>query len=256
MKVVILAGGLGTRLSEETNSIPKPMVENGQIPMLIHIMRHYYHFGFKEFVILLGYKGNLIKEYFLNYPHNSKEFSIDFKNGKKELINDTSEDWKISFLDTGESTMTGGRIKRAENIIGNEDFMLTYGDGLSNVNLKALQDFHKSHGKTATMTSVLPTERFGVFTSENDKVTSFVEKPNDSNSWINGGFFIFTNSIFDYLNSDNTSLEKEPLQSLANEGELMTFRHKEFWKCMDTLKDKNELQALWESGNPPWKMRR
>ena len=133
--------------------------------------------------------------------------------------------------------------------------MLTYGDGLSNVNLKALQDFHKSHGKTATMTSVLPTERFGVFTSENDKVTSFVEKPNDSNSWINGGFFIFTNSIFDYLNSDNTSLEKEPLQSLANEGELMTFRHKEFWKCMDTLKDKNELQALWESGNPPWKIR-
>ena len=231
------------------------MVEIGQIPMLIHIMRHYYHFGFKEFVILLGYKGNLIKEYFLNYPHNSKEFSIDFKNGKKELINDTSEDWKISFLDTGESTMTGGRIKRAENIIGNEDFMLTYGDGLSNVNLKALQDFHKSHGKTATMTSVLPTERFGVFTSENDKVTSFVEKPNDSNSWINGGFFIFTNSIFDYLNSDNTSLEKEPLQSLANEGELMTFRHKEFWKCMDTLKDKNELQALWESGNPPWKIR-
>ncbi len=255
MKVVILAGGLGTRLSEETNSIPKPMVEIGQIPMLIHIMRHYYHFGFKEFVILLGYKGNLIKEYFLNYPHNSKEFSIDFKNGKKELINDASEDWKISFLDTGESTMTGGRIKRAENIIGNEDFMLTYGDGLSNVNLKALQDFHKSHGKTATMTSVLPTERFGVFTSENDKVTSFVEKPNDSNSWINGGFFIFTNSIFDYLNSDNTSLEKEPLQSLANEGELMTFRHKEFWKCMDTLKDKNELQALWESGNPPWKIR-
>lgn len=255
MKVVILAGGLGTRLSEETNSIPKPMVEIGQIPMLIHIMRHYYHFGFKEFVILLGYKGNLIKEYFLNYPHNSKEFSIDFKNGKKELINDTSEDWKISFLDTGESTMTGGRIKRAENIIGNEDFMLTYGDGLSNVNLKALHDFHKSHGKTATMTSVLPTERFGVFTSENDKVTSFVEKPNDSNSWINGGFFIFTNSIFDYLNSDNTSLEKEPLQSLANEGELMTFRHKEFWKCMDTLKDKNELQALWESGNPPWKIR-
>lgn len=254
MKVVILAGGLGTRLSEETNSIPKPMVEIGQIPMLIHIMRHYYHFGFKEFVILLGYKGNLIKEYFLNYPHNSKEFSIDFKNGKKELINDTSEDWKISFLDTGESTMTGGRIKRAENIIGNEDFMLTYGDGLSNVNLKALQDFHKSHGKTATMTSVLPTERFGVFTSENDKVTSFVEKPNDSNSWINGGFFIFTNSIFDYLNSDNTSLEKEPLQSLANEGELMTFRHKEFWKCMDTLKDKNELQAYWESGNPPWKI--
>ena len=255
MKVVILAGGLGTRLSEETNSIPKPMVEIGQIPMLIHIMRHYYHFGFKEFVILLGYKGNLIKEYFLNYPHNSKEFSIDFKNGKKELINDTSEDWKISFLDTGESTMTGGRIKRAENIIGNDDFMLTYGDGLSNVNLKALQDFHKSHGKTATMTSVLPTERFGVFTSENDKVTSFVEKPNDSNSWINGGFFIFTNSIFDYLNSDNTSLEKEPLQSLANEGELMTFRHKEFWKCMDTLKDKNELQALWESGNPPWTIR-
>jgi len=255
MNVVILAGGLGTRLSEETNSIPKPMVEIGQIPMLIHIMRHYYHFGFKEFVILLGYKGNLIKEYFLNYPHNSKEFSIDFKNGKKELINDTSEDWKISFLDTGESTMTGGRIKRAENIIGNEDFMLTYGDGLSNVNLKALQDFHKSHGKTATMTSVLPTERFGVFTSENDKVTSFVEKPNDSNSWINGGFFIFTNNIFDYLNSDNTSLEKEPLQSLANEGELMTFRHKEFWKCMDTLKDKNELQALWESGNPPWKIR-
>ena len=210
---------------------------------------------FNHFILPIGYKGNLIKEYFLNYPHNSKEFSIDFKNGKKELINDTSEDWKISFLDTGESTMTGGRIKRAESIIGNEDFMLTYGDGLSNVNLKALQDFHKSHGKTATMTSVLPTERFGVFTSENDKVTSFVEKPNDSNSWINGGFFIFTNSIFDYLNSDNTSLEKEPLQSLANEGELMTFRHKEFWKCMDTLKDKNELQALWESGNPPWKIR-
>ena len=254
MKVVILAGGLGTRLSEETHLIPKPMVEIGQIPILVHIMKHYYYFGFKEFVILLGYKGNYIKEYFLNYPFNSKEFSIDFKNGKKELIHEDFEDWKISFLDTGINTMTSGRIKRAENTIGEEDFMLTYGDGLSNINLKDLKDFHKSHGKAATMTSVIPAERFGVFKSNNDKVTSFIEKPNESNSWINGGFFIFSNRIFKYLDSDNTFLEKEPLQSLAKEGELMTYRHKEFWKCMDTLKDKNELQALWEAGNAPWKI--
>lgn len=254
MKVVILAGGLGTRLSEETNSVPKPMVEIGQIPILVHIMRHYYYYGFKDFVILLGYKGNIIKEYFLNYPFNSKEFFIDFKHGKKELINDECEDWKVSFLDTGIDTMTGGRIKRAEDVIGTEDFMLTYGDGLSNVNLKALQDFHKSHGKAATMTSVLPTERFGVFQSDNNKVTSFIEKPNESNSWVNGGFFIFSKKIFNYLSSDSISLEKEPLQSLAIEGELMTYRHKEFWKCMDTLKDKNELQAHWDSGSPPWKI--
>lgn len=254
MKVVILAGGLGTRLSEETSLIPKPMVEIGQIPILVHIMRHYYHFGLREFVILLGYKGNLIKEYFLKYPFNSMEFSIDFKHGKKKLINEDCEDWKISFLDTGIDTMTGGRIKRAEKIIGKEDFMLTYGDGLSNINLNALQDFHKSHGKAVTMTSVLPEERFGVFESDHDKVTSFMEKPNESNSWINGGFFIFSNRIFEYLSSDSTILEKAPLQSLAKEGELMTFRHKEFWKCMDTLKDKNELQAYWESGNPPWKI--
>ena len=253
MKVVILAGGLGTRLSEETNSVPKPMVEIGQIPILVHIMRHYYHYGFKDFLILLGYKGNSIKEYFLNYPFNSKEFFIDFKHGKKELINDECEDWKVSFLDTGTDTMTGGRIKRAQDVIGDNDFMLTYGDGVSDIDLRKLEEFHKNHNKVATMTSIQPKERFGIFESNEDVVTSFQEKPNETEAWINGGFFIFKKELFSLLQDDDTFLEKEPLQSLASKGQLMTYRHNGFWKCMDTLKDKLELQSHWDSGNPPWK---
>ena len=253
MKVVILAGGLGTRLSEETASVPKPMVSIGNLPILVHIMRHYYFHGFKEFVILLGYKGNLIKEYFMNYPFNANDFVLQQKSSQKTLINSLSEDWTISFVDTGQETMTGGRIKRAQEIIGDNDFMLTYGDGVSDIDLGKLEEFHKNHNKIATMTSIQPKERFGVFESNEDTVTSFQEKPNETEAWINGGFFIFKKELFSLLKDDDTFLEKEPLQSLARKGQLMTFRYSGFWKCMDTLKDKLELQSYWDSGNPPWK---
>ena len=254
MKVVILAGGLGTRLSEETNSIPKPMVEIGQIPMLIHIMRHYYHFGFKEFVILLGYKGNLIKEYFLNYPHNSKEFSIDFKNGKKELINDTSEDWKISFLDTGESTMTGGRIKRAAKYL-KEPFFLTYGDGVGDINIKELLNFHNGHDQKFTMTCVQPEGRFGAvdINTDTNVINSFIEKPRGDGAWINGGFFVCDPAVFDYLEDDTTVFERKPLENIANDNLLAAYKHTGFWKPMDTLRDKNELEDKWNTNKAPWK---
>ncbi len=253
MKVVILAGGLGTRLSEETSSIPKPLVEIGNLPILLHIMKYYYSFGFKDFVLLLGYKGNLIKEFFQNYPYNSSDFVLDQKKQVKTLLKFSPEEWKVSFIDTGQDTMTGGRIKRAQEIIGDDDFMLTYGDGVADIDLEGLLNFHKSHNRIATMTSIQPAERFGVFESMDDKVTSFTEKPPESEGWINGGFFVFKKEIFEFLNNDSDVLEKEPLEQVAKKGELMTYRHRNFWKCMDTLKDKQELQILWEKGNPPWK---
>jgi len=254
MKVVILAGGLGTRLSEETSSIPKPMVKIGELPILLHIMRHYYFYGYKEFIILLGYKGDVIKEYFLNYPFNSCDFSLQQKTNKKFLKDFTPEDWTISFVDTGQNTMTGGRIKRAEKIIGDDDFMLTYGDGVSDIDLKKLEDFHKAHNKIATMTSIQPEEkRFGVIQSSEDFVTSFQEKPSEIDTWINGGFFIFKKELFSLLKDDDTFLEREPLQTLVSESQLMTYKHNGFWKCMDTLRDKLELQSYWDSGNAAWK---
>ena len=253
---IILAGGAGTRLSEETSIKPNPMVEIGGMPILWHIMKIYSHYKCNNFIILLGYKGYIIKEYFANYFLHRSNVTIDLRRNETHLHNNTSEPWKITLLDTGNETMTGGRIKKAEEFVGNNQFMLTYGDGLSNIDLNALEEFHNSHGKAMTMTSVQPDGRFGIFeANKNGKVTEFLEKPIGDGSWINGGFFFCEPSVFDYIKADDgTIFEREPMQSLAESGELYTYRHNGFWKCMDTLRDKNELQEMWEQDNPPWKI--
>ena len=255
-KVLILAGGTGTRLSEETTIKPKPMVEIGGMPILWHIMKIYSHYKYNHFVILLGYKGYLIKEYFANYFLHRSDVTIDLKSNETNLHNNTSEPWKITLLDTGNETMTGGRIKKAEEFIGDNKFMLTYGDGLSDIDLSALEEFHNTHGKAMTMTSVQPDGRFGIFDANDDgQVTTFLEKPVGDGSWINGGFFICEPSVFNYIQADDrTIFEREPMEAIAKAGELYTYRHKGFWKCMDTLRDKNELQSMWEKGVPPWKI--
>jgi len=256
MKVVLLAGGYGTRLSEETDLRPKPMVEIGGKPILWHIMKIYSHYGFNEFVILLGYKGYYIKEYFANYFLHQSDVTIDLSNNKMEVLNNTSEPWKVTLLDTGLDTMTGGRIKRAQNFIGNEPFMLTYGDGVSDIDISQLVAFHKSHGKTITMTSAQPEGRFGALNIEDgDKVTHFMEKPKGDGHWINAGFLVCEPKVFDYLTEgDSTVFEQAPLRNLANDGEIHTFKHDGFWKPMDTLKDKNDLNSLWNENRAPWKV--
>jgi glucose-1-phosphate cytidylyltransferase len=254
MKVVLLAGGFGTRLSEETDIRPKPMAEIGGKPILWHIMKGYAQFGFDEFVILLGYKGYYIKEYFANYFLHQSDITIDLKNNQLEVHNNTSEPWKVTLLETGLHTMTGGRIKRAKDFIGNEPFLLTYGDGVSNVDINALLSFHKKHGKAVTMTAVQPEGRFGALqTDANDRVLSFMEKPKGDGSWINGGFFVCEPKVLDYIQDDTTVFEQKPLEQLAAEGELYTYRHTGFWKCMDTLRDKVRLNELWDSGEAQWK---
>jgi glucose-1-phosphate cytidylyltransferase len=254
MKVVLLAGGFGTRLSEETDIRPKPMAEIGGKPILWHIMKGYAQFGFDEFVILLGYKGYYIKEYFANYFLHQSDITIDLKNNQLEVHNNTSEPWKVTLLETGLHTMTGGRIKRAKDFIGDEPFLLTYGDGVSNVDINALLSFHKKHGKAVTMTAVQPEGRFGALqTDANDKVLSFMEKPKGDGSWINGGFFVCEPKVLDYIQDDTTVFEQKPLEQLAAEGELYTYRHTGFWKCMDTLRDKVRLNELWDSGQAQWK---
>ncbi len=255
MKVLLLAGGFGTRLSEETDIRPKPMVEIGGKPILWHIMKLYSHYGFNEFVILLGYKGYYIKEYFSNYFLHQSDVTFDFKNNSTEIHNTTSEPWKVTLVDTGKDSMTGGRVKRAKEYIGDEPFLLTYGDGVSNVNIVELVEFHKSHGKLLTMTTVQPDGRFGaVEMEENGKVNSFLEKPKGDGGWINGGFFVCEPEVLDYIEDDKTVLEKEPLENLAKEGKIYTYRHSGFWKPMDTLRDKNELNRLWDSGLAKWKV--
>ena len=232
MKVLILAGGLGTRLSEETDLIPKPLVKIGGKPILWHIMKRYSAFGYNDFVILLGYKGHMIKEYFANNNENN---------------------WDITFLDTGQKTDTGGRIKRAAQHIDNQTFMLTYGDGLADINLIQLLSFHQKHGGLATMTSVQLASRFGILEiGDEERVTQFKEKPKENEAWINGGFFICEPSMLNYIDNDETTFEKTPLTTLANDGELFTYRHRGFWKCMDTLRDKRELDELAKSDSPPW----
>lgn len=255
MKTLILAGGLGTRLSEETDIRPKPMVEVGGRPILWHIMKLYSHYGHNDFILLLGYKGYYIKEYFSNYFLHQSDVTIDLATNHLEVHNNGSEPWKITLLDTGVDTLTGGRIKRAQPYIGDETFMLTYGDGVSDVNMDALRDFHRSRGKTITMTSVQPDGRFGTFeATEEGAVTSFLEKPRGDGSWINGGFFMCEPRVFDYIRAgDATVFEKEPLQDIAREGELVTYKHHGFWKCMDTLRDKSELNQMWRSGQAKWK---
>lgn len=254
MKVVLLAGGFGTRLSEETDIRPKPMAEIGGKPILWHIMKGYAQFGFNEFVILLGYKGYYIKEYFANYFLHQSDITIDLKNNQLEVHNNTSEPWKVTLLETGLHTMTGGRIKRAKDFIGNEPFLLTYGDGVSNVDIHALLSFHKKHGKAVTMTAVQPEGRFGALqTDANDRVLSFMEKPKGDGSWINGGFFVCESKVLDYIQDDTTVFEQKPLEQLAAEGELYSYRHTGFWKCMDTLRDKVRLNELWDNGEAQWK---
>jgi len=255
MKVLLLAGGFGSRLSEETGIRPKPMVEIGGMPILWHIMKIYSHYGFNEFVILLGYKGYFIKEYFANYFLHQSDVTIDLKNNKVEILNSSSEPWKVTLLDTGLNTMTGGRIKRAQKYIGDKPFMLTYGDGLSDVNIKELVKFHKSHGKLMTMTSSQPEGRFGSLNISSDsQVKEFQEKPKGDGNWINGGFFVCEPKVFDYIiNGDDTVFEQEPLRNLAKDGEIFTYKHNGFWRPMDSLKDKDDLNKLWKNNQAKWK---
>lgn len=255
MKVLLLAGGFGTRLSEETDIRPKPMVEVGGMPILWHIMKSYSFYGYNDFVILLGYKGFYIKEYFLNYFLHRSDVTIDIQNGKMEVLNNSSEPWRVTLLDTGINSMTGGRVKRAENYIGKNPFMLTYGDGVSDINIHDLVNFHNEHGRLMTITSVQPEGRFGALNIvDNNIVSSFTEKPKGDGGWINAGFFVCQPEVFDYIkNGDSTIFEQEPLQELAKSGNVCTFQHKGFWKPMDTLRDKQQLEKLWEQNLAPWR---
>ena len=254
MKVLILAGGFGTRLSEETDFKPKPMVEIGGRPILWHIMKIYSHYGFNDFVVLLGYKGYYIKEYFVNYFLHQNDVIIDIQNNKLEYFNNKSEPWKITLLDTGIETMTGGRIKRAQKVVGNETFMLTYGDGVSDVDINKLLEFHYRHKKSATLTAVKPTPRFGGLRFNGYLVSNFSEKPQAGEGWINGGFFVCEPEVFDYISGDEIIWERQPLESLAANGKLVAYKHNGFWQCMDTLREKKRLIELWNSGKAPWKV--
>ena len=255
MKVAILAGGLGTRLAEETDSKPKPMVEIGNRPILWHIMRHYAHYGFKDFVIALGYHGEYIKKYFTDYCSLHSDLVVDLKSGHVTRNGgDSVPDWKVTLVDTGLYTNTGGRIKRLAPIVGNETFMLTWGDGVSDVNLLDLLAFHRRHGKLATLTAVRPPARFGHLQLDDDLVVEFSEKPQAAEGWINGAFFVLEPGVMDYIDGDSTQWEREPLQRLARDGQLVAYKHTSFWQCMDTLRDKRLLESLWESGRAPWKI--
>ncbi len=255
MKVAILAGGYGTRLSEETDLRPKPMVEIGGKPILWHIMKHYYGYGFNDFVILCGYKSFMIKEYFTNYSLHQSDVVVDSAEHKVSFSNNQSEKWRVTMIDTGLDTMTGGRIKRAEKYLKDAPFMLTYGDGLSDVNIESLVEFHKSKKGLCTLTAVQPEARFGILQmKENSGVEKFVEKPKGDGSWINGGFFVCEPEILKYLDGDETIFERSPLERLAEQNKLFAYQHSGFWKCMDTLRDKQQLQSLWESGEVPWRV--
>ena len=255
MKVVLLAGGLGTRLSEETLLRPKPMVEIGGMPILWHIMKIYSAHGFNDFIVCLGYKGYLVKEYFANYFMHKSDVTIDLSNNSVQVHDSQAEPWKITLVDTGNDSMTGGRIKRIQHHVNNETFMLTYGDGVSDVNVTELLAFHKAHGKMCTVTSVQPTGRFGALDlGENNQVHSFTEKPKGDGLWINGGFFVCEPSVFNYIEGDATTWEKEPMETIARAGEMLTYKHEGFWKPMDTLRDKNELEQDWLTGQAKWKV--
>lgn len=254
MKVVILCGGLGTRLSEETQVRPKPMVDVGDRPILSHIMQIYSRHGFNEFVLALGYKGEVIKDYFLNYHARQSDLTIKLKSGKVEYTRPTAEDWTVTLVDTGQASQTGGRLLRLRpHVEPAGTFMLTYGDGVANVDVNALLAFHRSHGKLATVTAVRPPARFGDLRIENERVMQFEEKPQAGEGWINGGFFVFEPAVFNYLGDDSTILEKAPLERLAADGQLMAYRHAGYWQSMDTLRDKHALEQLWATGNAPWR---
>lgn len=257
MKIVILAGGYGTRISEETHLKPKPMVEIGDKPLLWHIMRTFSHYGQNEFIICLGYKANVIKEYFAHYDLYGSDVTIDFGKSSAEQLTVHSQyrdSWKVTLVDTGLDTMTGGRIKRIQKYVGESTFMMTYGDGLADINIAALLGFHRAHGKAATVSATQPTGRFGMLElDEHSEVTGFKEKPQGDGGWINGGFFVLEPTVFDYIAGDATVWEQEPLETLAQAGQLMAYRHTGFWQPMDTLRDKNYLEGLWKSGQAPWK---
>ncbi|MDO8426879.1 MAG: glucose-1-phosphate cytidylyltransferase [Deltaproteobacteria bacterium] len=254
MKVAILAGGVGSRLSEETEVKPKPMVEIGLRPILWHIMMYYAHFGYKEFVIALGYKGDYIKRWMKEYCALNSNMTVKTGTGEVILKESDVPDWTVDLIDTGQTTLTGGRIKRLKSWLGGKTFMLTWGDGVSDIDINALVKFHRSHGKLATLSAVRPPARFGHLKLGGNRVAEFSEKPQTAEGWINGAFFVLEPGVFDYIDGDDTQWEKEPLEGLARDGQLMAYMHGSFWQCMDTLRDKRLLEKLWESGNAPWKI--
>lgn len=254
MKVVILAGGYGTRIGEETVTKPKPMVEIGGHPILWHIMNIYSGYGFREFIVALGYKGEVIKDYFLNYYNFKSDLTISLKTGEVTASKNCYRDWTVHLVDTGLKSMTGGRVHRLREWLEGESFMLTYGDGVSNVNINKLLEFHKAHGKIATVTAVRPSPRFGGMFIDGEQVKKFTEKPQTGEGWINGGFFVFEPEVFKYVQGDSMILERDPLETLADDGQLMAYRHEGFWQCMDTLRDKQFLEQLWEDRQAPWKL--
>jgi glucose-1-phosphate cytidylyltransferase len=251
-----LAGGFGTRISEQSHLIPKPMIEIGERPILWHIMKYYSSFGYNDFIICCGYKQYVIKEFFADYYLHMCDLTFDFTNeNNMEVHANSTEPWRVTLIDTGLNTMTGGRIKRVAKYIGDEPFMLTYGDGVSNVNIHDLVDFHKKHGKIATLTAIQPGGRFGVLDIEDENAISrFKEKSKDDGGWINGGFMVLEPEIMDYIDGDTTVFEKDPLERVATEGQLMAYRHNGFWQCMDTMRDKELLERLWKEGDAPWKI--
>ncbi|MBF0266078.1 MAG: glucose-1-phosphate cytidylyltransferase [Gammaproteobacteria bacterium] len=254
MKVVILAGGCGTRISEETHLRPKPMVEIGGKPVLWHIMKLYSHYGLNDFVICLGYKGYIIKEYFANYFLHMSDVTIDFKDNSMDVHNNFAEPWKVTLVDTGQTTSTGGRLKRIKGYLDDDDFCFTYGDGVSDINIKELIKFHRQNKTLATVTTIQPPARFGAISIDKNKVTHFEEKPSGEGGWINGGFFVLSPKVIDLIDNDKTIWESEPLLELANNKELNAYIHNGFWQAMDTLRDKIQLEALWESEKAPWKI--
>jgi glucose-1-phosphate cytidylyltransferase len=254
MKVVLLAGGLGTRISEETSLRPKPMIEIGGKPLLWHIMKIYSKYNINEFIICCGYKGYIIKEYFSNYFLHNSDVKIDIQNNSIKVLQKSIEPWLITLVDTGEDSMTGGRLKRVRNYIGDDDFCMTYGDGLSSIDIQSLIDFHKSHGKKATVTAVQPSGRFGALEIQNNIISAFIEKPVGDGGWINGGFFVLKPDVIELIDDDRTAWEDYPLKALVSKGELMSFKHSGFWQPMDTMRDKIHLEELWQSGKAPWKV--
>lgn len=253
MKAVILAGGLGTRLSEETQLKPKPMIDIGGKPILWHIMKIFSSYGVNDFVICLGYKGYVIKEYFANYYLHMSDITFDMANNRTEIHQNNAEPWRVTLVDTGDKTMTGGRLKRVRKYLGDEDFCFTYGDGVANVDIGKLVDFHRKHKKPATVTAVQPPGRYGALDMNRNLVRGFLEKPQGDGGWVNGGFFVLSPQVIDRIDGDDMPWEAEPLTGLARDGELMAFEHEGFWQPMDTLREKNYLEELWESGKAPWK---
>ncbi len=254
MKVAILAGGLGTRLAEQTELRPKPMVNIGGRPIMWHIMKHYARYGFNDFCIALGYKGEVIKRWVIDYYPLQRDLTVRLGDGKVDMHDGQSEEWTVSLVDTGQDTQTGGRVKRLAPHLGNQTFMMTYGDGVSDIDLLRLLDFHRSHGRLATLTAVRPPARFGHIELEGDAVGEFSEKPQTGEGWINGAFYVLEPGVFDYIDGDTTAWEREPLERLAADGQLMAYRHTSFWQCMDTYRDMKFLEGLWASGKAPWKV--